>query len=327
MIQSDIAQKFSDLIVRGRLQHAYLFSGVQGALKLETALYIAQAILCPHPPEAGVPDRTCSVCQRIEKGQHPDVTVIEPENGVIKVDTVRQLRHEFSQSGMETREKILIIQQTDTMSISATNSLLKFLEEPESHVTIFLLTDAIQKLLPTIVSRAQVISFPELTISERVQLLKDKYPQSNQASLLAHLSQSQSFLEYWTEGDFIFKWADQSWQWIKSLIQKETFALIYVQTRLIPQLADVANNRQAIHLLLDLCLLIYQDLLSLKNQTEEVLAFEKYREELRQLVQKVSYEQIAESFKIILKGKRMIDSHVQLQSVLEKVALDLLANH
>lgn len=323
-IQTSIAQNFSELIARHRLQHAYIFSGVSGTHKLGTALYISQAILCPKPLNPGFPDVNCQVCRRIAQGQHPDVMIVRPENGIIKVDTVREVRKEFSRSGMETRNKILIIEEMDTMTISATNSLLKFLEEPESHTTIFLLTDAVQKLLPTIISRAQVINFPDLSLDERLADLKISGVSPHEAHLLAYLAADNEFSSELSEERFIFELADAAFEWVKQLAERKDAAFIYVQTHLIPKKNDQYQNRQTVQLFLDLSVLVFQDLLRIKAGHTQNLAFQKYESQLKEMALLVNYSQIADALKALLEGKKMIESHVQIQSVLEKIALDLL---
>ncbi len=126
---------------------------------------------------------------RIEHEEHPDVTMVEPDGLSIKVDQVRAIKEEFAKSGMESRRKILIIEDMDKMTTSAANSLLKFIEEPEGEITILLLTTEIQQLLPTIVSRCQIIHFPVRNVHDRIEeIVAREIPQAS-ATLLANLTQ------------------------------------------------------------------------------------------------------------------------------------------
>src|SRR5690625_4921077 len=160
--QPEIRELLAKIVKNNQLQHAYIFEGVAGAGKYEMAKWLAKAINCLNQTADGEPCGSCNQCLRIEQEEHPDVTMVEPDGLSIKVDQVRANKDEFSKSGMESRRKILIIEDMDKMTTSAANSLLKFIEEPEGEITILLLTTEVQQLLPTIVSRCQLIHFPEI---------------------------------------------------------------------------------------------------------------------------------------------------------------------
>ena len=127
--QPEISHLFMNLIKTNRLQHAYIFEGVAGTGKYEMARWIAQRLYCQKPTDDGSPCLDCNQCFRIQQGEHPDVTTLQPDGQTIKVDQVRAIKEEFSKSGMETRRKILIVEDMEKMTTNAANSLLKFIEE------------------------------------------------------------------------------------------------------------------------------------------------------------------------------------------------------
>lgn len=97
----------------------------------------------------------------IAQGEFSDVKLVEPQGQLIKTDTIRQLTREFSQSSFEGQAQVFIIRDADKMHVNAANSLLKFIEEPQSQIYIFLLTADDSRILPTIKSRAQLFYFPK----------------------------------------------------------------------------------------------------------------------------------------------------------------------
>jgi len=97
----------------------------------------------------------------IAQGDFSDVKLVEPQGQIIKTDTIRQLTREFSQSSFEGQAQVFIIRDADKMHVNAANSLLKFIEEPQSQIYIFLLTADDSRMLPTIKSRAQLFYFPK----------------------------------------------------------------------------------------------------------------------------------------------------------------------
>lgn len=127
-MQPIVYQQLQRSFEHGRIAHAYLFEGEKGTGKHEVGIWLAQHLFCTQMKD-NLPCGKCNNCQRIEKKEHPDVLVIEPEGQTIKVDQIRRLQTEFSRSGYESRKKFLI-KEAEKMNSSAANSLLKFLEEP-----------------------------------------------------------------------------------------------------------------------------------------------------------------------------------------------------
>ena len=156
--QSKLFEEFSQIIRENRLSHAYLFSGDFGSLDM--AIWLAQSRFCL-TPEDGLPCGHCRSCRLIAQGDFSDVKLVEPQGQIIKTDTIRQLTREFSQSSFEGQAQVFIIRDADKMHVNAANSLLKFIEEPQSQIYIFLLTADDSRMLPTIKSRAQLFYLPK----------------------------------------------------------------------------------------------------------------------------------------------------------------------
>lgn len=157
-------------LAKERLAHALLFHGQPLATQLELARTVIQAKLCQNPNK---PCGQCSTCQRIMKGNHPDVITIEADGASIKKEQVQQLQHDLAQTSFETDEQFYILVAAELMTTQAANSLLKFLEEPSGKQTAFLLVSNPTKVLPTILSRVQIIQLlppnQQQRITEMVQ--------------------------------------------------------------------------------------------------------------------------------------------------------------
>ena len=132
-----------------RVSNAYLFSGPAGTHKYDAALLLAMSLLCESG--RGLACEQCGTCQRVQRGEHADMIVLDGSAGSISKEQIDDLQMRFSRTAAEsgTGRAVYIIRNAENASISAMNSLLKFLEEPGSHITAILTTDNISRLLPT----------------------------------------------------------------------------------------------------------------------------------------------------------------------------------
>ncbi|MBC8248738.1 MAG: DNA polymerase III subunit delta' [Anaerolineales bacterium] len=169
-----------------RVAHAYLLTGPPQIGKRSLALNFAQALNCLDEEK---PCGHCLACNKIAHGHHPDVQVIEGEGGTLKIDQMRTLRHEAALSPLEGRWKVYIIRQMEQATAEAANCLLKTLEEPPAHVILMLTASEAEALLPTIVSRCQVLNLRPLATETVQRVLQDRWGVDvERARLLARLS-------------------------------------------------------------------------------------------------------------------------------------------
>jgi DNA polymerase-3 subunit delta' len=144
----------------GRLPPALLLCGPAGVGKRTLALGVARALLCASGSDEAC--GSCPACQRVERGLHPDVQVVEAETAAIKIEQVRDLAREIGARPFEGRARAFVVDDAHAMTEQAMNALLKSLEEPAATSHVLLVTDAPQALLPTIRSRCQVLRFGPL---------------------------------------------------------------------------------------------------------------------------------------------------------------------
>jgi DNA polymerase III subunit delta' len=176
----------SERLARGRISHAYLLAGPQGIGKTLFATRLAQAINCigDNPPCG-----ECRACELIGRGQHPDFHILEPENDKIRIEAIRDLQNVVAMRPFEARYRVALINRFDRATESAMDALLKTLEEPPSMSKIIITADVGEMLLPTIVSRCQVIPLRPVPAAQIEAALRERFdlPQE-QAGALARLS-------------------------------------------------------------------------------------------------------------------------------------------
>ena len=156
-------------VVSERVTQAYLFVGPAGSNKTQAAYALAQALMCPKGPRGprGGSCGACDRCGRILRRKHPDVRYFAPAgaNGYL-VEQVREIVADTALSPIQADKKIYILDRGDQRGASAANAVLKTLEEPADDVVMILLGRTRESVLPTIVSRCQVVPFRHIPASE-----------------------------------------------------------------------------------------------------------------------------------------------------------------
>lgn len=316
--QPSIQRLFLQLIKKDNLQHAYLFDGKTGTGKKETALWIAQSLFCQNFSDG--PCGECHTCQRIASHQHPDVIELEPEGLSIKIGQVRGLKQEFTRSGMEGRKKLVMVKDVEKMTTQAANSLLKFLEEPDGDIVVILMTTAKHQLLPTILSRVQLIHFPQLSKEHRMKALEEAGLSKERAAVLSQLtSDTEQALEL-SENENLTALIEAVWKWYVAFSKKDDQAFIYVHTDIMPLVKEKAEY----HRVLDLFLVILQDILNTQLSKDYSVGYLKYQTRIQEEADRLSAVTLADLMDIILTGKKYLDSNVAAQGVFEMSALKIL---
>ena len=163
--QEHVKDVLRPALERGRIGHAYLFSGPRGVGKTTTARLIAMTVNCDDNSGIVKPCGKCESCKMVMNGRHPDVLEIDAASNN-SVDDVRDLREKVALQPMRGDKKVYILDEAHMMSKSAFNALLKTLEEPPSHAVFILATTEPERLPPTILSRCQHYRFRRLSVAE-----------------------------------------------------------------------------------------------------------------------------------------------------------------
>ncbi len=171
----------------GRPSHAYLFTGPAAVGKTTVARAVAQALVCERGE--GPPCGACPTCRRVAEGRYPDVQLVKAEKNTIQIDQVRSLQADAAIAPLEGRRKVFIIREIERATPPAANALLKTLEEPAPHVVLLLTSNRRDQVLPTILSRCQIMGLRPMPLDQLQAALETRWGlDEERARLLARLS-------------------------------------------------------------------------------------------------------------------------------------------
>lgn len=169
-----------------KLSHSYMFWGIEGIGKKLIALELAKKILCLYPEKE---ECNCKSCIEFDTNNNLDFAIIEPEDGKIKIEQIREMQRRVAEKPIISNKKVYIINDSDLMTIEAQNCLLKTLEEPPEYITIILICSNENNMLSTIKSRCTRIYFENLENNQIKQYLEKNYPEEVFDDNIINLSQ------------------------------------------------------------------------------------------------------------------------------------------
>ncbi|WP_068675868.1 DNA polymerase III subunit delta' [Oceanobacillus sp. Castelsardo] len=318
-IQPLASKVITNSIKKDRVSHAYLIHGERGTGKEEIATILTKVLFCMEPN--GIePCNHCINCRRIESHNHPDVHWIEPEGKSIKKEQVENLQKEFTYSGLESNRKVYVIKDADTLTVNASNRILKFLEEPTRQTTAIMLTENSQAILPTIRSRCQIIDLKPLnSVSFQNKLLENGINKQDAILFSALTNNLQEAIE-WSNDEWFAEARKLVIQLVEMFSTKPEDVYLFIHSHLIPLLKERKDQERT----LDLLLLAFKDILyyHIGNENEPTF-YQSTDVLLEKAAMSFSEEQIMDVLNAILKAKRKLKQNVQPTLVFEQLVLQI----
>ena len=163
---------------KDNISHSYLFVGPEAIGKKRVAMAFSKALLCE---KGGLePCNECTSCRKFDTSNHPDFYYIEPEKDSIKKEQIEEVIKSMMTKPLEGKRKVYLIDDSYAMNRFSQNALLKTLEEPPSYVNIILISTSSKNLLPTIISRCEVIKFSPIETDEIKKYLMEECKNSRE---------------------------------------------------------------------------------------------------------------------------------------------------
>lgn len=306
--QPIVYRTFVNALRHKTLSHAYLLVGNPGTPLFDVAKYLAKSIVCDEPSPLAC--NNCITCLRVESDNYPDIITLDGASGTIKKDDVLSIENRFEKAAFETKGvMIYIINLVENMTVEAVNSMLKFLEEPETEVYAFLTTNNENNVLPTILSRCQIL---HLKTVSREQVIKE--------AMELNVEQSDAeFLSYfYNDAELIFSLVNDKEQEKDYLESKKVLLglldvlntgtnkdiMYYVDKEIVPTIKSKEEMRYFIDMLSE----VYEDLLNLKCSRD--ITLKSYATILTSLVEKLPH--INESLVELLKQRNLVNVNINI---------------
>jgi len=174
-----------------KVSSSYIFVGSEGTGKKLTAIEFTKAVNCLNLNKNLEACDNCHSCNEINKQCCPDLKIVKKTKGLIKIEQIREIRKEIALKPFRNKKKVYIIDKAEKMTLEASNCLLKTIEEPPYYAIIILICSKIDPILPTIVSRCQIVNFGLITSLNIKELLLNKIDnlEKDKAEIISKLAQ------------------------------------------------------------------------------------------------------------------------------------------
>ena len=320
-------QILKEYIKHSRLTGSYLFAGEDGVGKKLVAKTLAKALNCAG--RALDSCDSCVPCLKIEKGQHPDIHIIDspassdadPDGGrrmgtedsaSIKIEDIRQLQKDIHLKPYEGKQKVFIIANAHNLTAEAANALLKILEEPPADSLIILLSAKPALLFKTIISRCKMMKFYPLQRAKLEEILKEDF---HLDSNFAH------FLAYSCEGRIgrALKLKDTDILREKNLII-DAFTLVRRSGRDTPSIENRNNVRAHLNIVAGWFRDMY--LIKIGAPCRELINLDR-KEELLRLIQRYTFTDLYEILNSISNSLFYLERNVNIKLLLSNLRWSL----
>lgn len=319
----DIIQHFKMSIERGKLSHAYMLNGEKGTGKKLVTRVVAKTLQC----EEGKADacNVCHSCIQADSGNQPDIIWVSHEKAnVISVEEIRtQVNQDIGVKPYSSRYKIYIIPDAHLLNAQAQNALLKTIEEPPEYAIIFLLTDNIDRMLPTIVSRCVVLNMKPVRETDMIRYMKD---------VLGIPEEQAYFCErfaYGNLGKAVRLATSENYQEIKEASVRLLRNIYKMDTEdIILAAKKLADYKLEFGDLMDIMQMWYRDVLMFKitNSVNQLVFREEYQA-MKQQSAKISYEGVDNVLKALDKMKVRLEANVNFDVAMELLLMTIKENY
>ena len=300
-------------IDNNKISHAYIFetNGYKNINKLTLAF--VKSILCPNHNNINGKKCDCDICKQIDEGEFLELKIIDVDGNTIKKNEMDELQKEFSNKPVIGNKKIYIINNAEKLNTSSSNSILKFLEEPEEGIIAILIVDNIYQLLDTIISRCQIVSFKK---DEDIQ----KFDEQSKTTL-SKLSKvfnynKESYLDFVNDENNLEK-IRQIIIFITNLEKNKSNAFISEITNI----SNFLNNTLDIQFFLYVMIAFYKDVINYQLNLEQEYFTDDFVNQIKDVSSKNKIQKLCNKINILLQLKSELKINANTNLLIDRLIL------
>lgn len=296
-----IYRQISNSIKNG-LSHAYLFELNDNIYAYEMIMSFVKKVLS---------NGDDNIAKRIDDGNYPELKHIFPDGQLIRKEQLEELQKSFSTISLENDKRFYIIHDSEKLNVAAANSLLKFLEEPSDGIIAILLTNNINLMLKTIVSRCQILTFSKNKLEDYIKF--------NQ--ITSNITLHKLFFTIWKNKDELNEYHRN---FVKKVIEfinyyeKNKLKTIVYENRFFEEF----NDKIELNKFFECVILFYRDLLRYKFGSD-VLYFDDYIDYIRKFSCINTEEMIIKKINTLLEKVRLIKNNVNTSMFIDGIIIDM----
>lgn len=261
MRQPIVERVLTNALTTHQASHAYLFVGPKGSKMLETAKWFAKSLICPNAAPHAC--EACDVCRRIEDDIFSDLIILDGTKTSIKKDDVLNLQEKFAKTALEGYgKKFYIINGADNATPEALNSLLKFLEEPSGlDTTAILISEKPERLLETIVSRCQTLTFRAQNRQELLDDIEDSDLDPYELDLISQIVNDKDEMLALLRNDDTKHSLNLFGVFIDEYSKAPYLGELFIQNHVLKKKESPAQDRARLTLFLNIGMMFFKDVL------------------------------------------------------------------
>lgn len=292
-------------IKNNKLSHAYIFETNSYQDYNSFIMQFIKYIVCPNSIKNDHDEKECNICSAIEDKNYIELKVINSDTLQIKKEALQELQREFKNKALQGKKRIYLIEDAEKLNSSSSNTILKFLEEPEENIIAIIVVPSRYMLLDTIISRCQIIS------------LIDKYKTSDLNSKIRNLYYSN-----YEEKEKIEELVNND---IENIIKIVTFleknkkeTLLFTNTVIL----DKYNSREDILKMFELIKWLYYD--ALKYKTNGIIKnFIEYDKTIKEIDSNNSINKITNKINVIIDMIDRVKYNVNINLLIDKFVIEM----
>lgn len=291
-----------------RCSHAFLIETNGYSKGLDLGIAFAKYLLCPNSYSNNKNCGNCIQCKNIDKNEFIELKIIDSEGQWIKKSQLEELQDAFSKKSVVGNKKVYIINKAEKLNVASSNSLLKFLEEPEEGIIAILITENMYQLLSTIVSRCQILS-----LKNKMNL--EKY--STKDKLAHYLSNNKEDIENFINDEESINKIDKVIEFIKYYEEDHSNTLIYINKLW----NEHFKEKQDIYNAFTMMLLFYKDVLNLKLG-KVIQVFTDYVNIVNEIEEKNNLDKITSKINVIMDLREKIKFNINNNLLMDKLIIE-----